>query len=246
MQNDNYLKIAVCDDDTKDRQVIVELIHEYLDRQQHYAKVEEFTSGEAFLAADVSQYGLVVLDIFMNELTGMATARRLIEEHPGIQIIFCSSSSEYAVEAYDVSALHYLLKPVKEEKLYAALDYFFRAHTSLRTISVKSGRIDETVYLSDISWIESFGHKCIVHTKHRDLETRMTLTQMAEQLPEEEFIKPIRYALVSLQAIAAIPGEVLTLTDATTVPVGRDQRASVKKAFMDYKLKSMLRKGGGR
>lgn len=246
MPNDNFLRIAVCDDDANDRQEIVQLLYQYLDQEQQYAKIVEFTSGEEFLDSDVSAYGLVILDIFMNEINGMETARRLVVEHPGMQIIFCSSSSEYAVDAYDVSALHYLLKPVKKEKLFSVLDFFFRAHTSLRTLQVKTGRIEESVYLTDILWIESSGHKCIIHTKNGELVTRMTLAQLAEQLSQEEFVKPIRHALVALSAVTAIPTEVLTLSDGTEVPISREMRQAMKKAFTDYRMKQMLKKGGMR
>ena len=246
MGTNEFLRIAVCDDDDTDRQAVISLLLKYLDQKQHYAKIDEFTSGEAFLASDISAYSLVILDIFMDRINGMETAKQLIVDHPGIQIIFCSSSSDYAVEAYDVSALHYLLKPVKEEKLFTALNYFFRAHTTLRTLQVKTGRIEESVYLSDILWIESEGHKCIVHTKSRDLVTRMTLAQLGEHLPSDDFVKPIRYAIVSLAEITAIPTEVLKLSDGSEIPVGRDMRQSVKKVFTDYRLKAMLRKGGGR
>lgn len=246
MGADNILRIAVCDDDDADRQVVTRLLLKYLDQEQHYAKIDEYTSGEAFLASDIFAYSLVILDIFMDEMNGMETAKQLIVDHPGIQIIFCSSSSDYAVEAYDVSALHYLLKPVKEEKLFAALDFFFRAHTSLRVLQIKTGRIEESVYLSDILWIESSGHKCIVHTKSKELVTRMTLAQLGEQLPADDFVKPIRYALVSLAEVVAIPTEVLTLSDGTEVPIGRDMRQQIKKIFTDYRLRAMLKKGGGR
>lgn len=246
MGADNILKIAVCDDDNEDRQAVTRLLLKYLDQEHHYAKIDEFSSGEAFLASDISAYSLVILDIFMDKINGMDIAKNLIVDHPGIQIIFCSSSSEFAVDAYDVSALHYLLKPVKEEKLFGALDFFFRAHTSLRTLLVKTGRIEEAVYLSDILWIESSGHKCIVHTKNKELVTRMTLVQLGEQLPAEDFVKPIRYAIVALQEVVSIPTEVLTLSDGTEVPIGRDMRTTVKKVFTDYRLKQMLKKGGSR
>lgn len=63
-------------------------------------------------------------------------------------------------------------------------------------------------------------------------------------MKDADFVRPIRYALVSLAAVATIPSDVLTLTDGSTVPISRDQRAEIKQAFMDYKMRILLRKGG--
>lgn len=241
----NYqMKIAICDDDANDRQTMLRLVTEYLDMHNYHIRVDQYTTGEAFLASDVDQYALVILDIFMGELTGIQTARRLVQEHPKLQIIFCSTSNAYAAESYDVSALRYFIKPISREKLFGTLDKFFHVHTSLRTLTVKCNRIDESIYLTDILWVEADGHKCIIHTAKNEVVTRTPFSQITQQLEGADFVKPIRYALVALQAIATIPAEVITLTDGTQIPVSRDLRGEMKKAFSDYKMRMLLKKGG--
>lgn len=241
----NYqMKIAICDDDEKDRAAMRGLVSEYLELHNYHIGIDQYTTGEAFLAADVGQYDLVILDIFMGELTGIETARRLVKEHPKLHIIFCSTSNAYAAESYDVSALRYFIKPISREKLFETLDRFFYVHTSLRTLTYKQNRMDESVYISDILWVEANGHKSILHTVKGDIVTRTPFSLIGDQLKDADFVKPIRYALVSLQAIATIPTDVLTLTDGTQVPISRDQRAEMKKAFSDYKMRLLLKKGG--
>ena len=65
---------------------------------------------------------------------------------------------------------------------------------------------------------------------------------VAEQLKEYDFIKPIRYAIVPMQMIAAIPTNELTLRDGTVIAIGREQRKAVKDAYMDYKMKQLLKR----
>lgn len=241
----NYqMKIAICDDDRSDREVMLRLVKEYLDIHNYHIGIDEYTTGEAFLSSDVEQYQLVILDIYMGELSGIETARRLIEAHPKLQIIFCSTSNAYAAESYDVSALRYFIKPISREKLFGTLDKFFHVHTSLRTLTVKQNRVDESVYIVDILWVEADGHKTVLHTRKGDVMTRTPFSQIAQQLDGADFVKPIRYALVSLEAIATIPSETVTLTDGTQIPVSRDQRAQMKKVFSDYKMRTLLKKGG--
>jgi len=240
----NYqMKIAICDDDANDRATVRQLVCGYLDAHNYHIGIDEYRSGEEFLTQKIDQYDLVILDIFMDALNGIETAKQLVQAHPDVQIIFCSSSNAYAAESYDVSALRYLTKPVGQDKLWNTLDRFFFVHTALRTLVFKQNRMDERVYLKDLLWVEADGHCCILHTREGDITTRTAFSKIWEQVEDADFVKPIRYALVSLQYVAAIPSDVLMLTDGTHVPISRDQRAAVKKAFSDYKMRRLLQKG---
>lgn len=245
-ENFKGLRIAVCDDMPEDRKTVISMIRKYLDANGHLAMIDQYASGEEFMAADLTKYDLVVLDIYMAKITGIQTAKQLVQRNPNVQIIFCSSSNEYAAESYDVNALRYIVKPIQEEKLQAALNVFLHAHKNIRTLNFKVNRMDEQVYVSDILWIEADGHKCIIHTRNGPISTRTTLAQLEEQLEGLSFVRPIRYALVSIAAVAAIPNNVLTLVNGETIPISRDQKANVTQAYMEHKMRSLMQKGGNR
>lgn len=240
------LRIAVCDDMEADRRTIITMMRNYLDANGHLAMIDQYASGEEFMLSDISKYDLVVLDIYMDKITGIQTAKRLVQRNPGVQIIFCSSSNEYAAESYDVNALRYLVKPVEESKLQAALNVFLHAHKNIRTLNFKVNRMDEQVYVSDILWIEADGHKCIIHTREGNVTTRTALGQLEEQLEGLNFVRPIRYALVSMEAVATIPNTVLTLVNGEEIPISRDQRANMTQAYMEHKMRSLMKKGANR
>lgn len=246
MSADNQLKIAICDDDEQDRAKMLGLVAEYIDKNNYHVHIDQYKAGEEFLASKVSEYDLVILDIFMAELNGIETAKKFVSDHPNMQIIFCSSSNAYAEESYDVSALRYLTKPVEKEKLFATLDRFFHIHTSMRTLVYKQNRMDEWVLLNDILWVEANGHTTIIHTRTGDITTRTSFSNICEQVAGADFVKPIRYALVSLKYVTSLPTDVFVLKDGTTVPISRDLRPDMKKAFSDYKMRQLLRKGGVR
>ena len=233
------LRIAVCDDEPSDRQALVSILQTYLDKTDHAARIDQFSSGEALLAAGPENYGIVFLDIFMEGVNGMDTARTIFKDNTRTKIVFCSSSPEFGVQSYDVKAVRYLLKPPAQDRIFEIMDYFFHVYTTLRTITVKVGRLEETVYVNDILWIESDRHNCILHTRGGDIVTRATFDKLLRQLPEGEFIQPIRYALVSLRAVTGTPNVELKLTDGTVVPISKDARAAVKKAYTAYCWKKM-------
>ena len=122
----------------------------------------------------------------------------------------------------------------------------FSAVILIRTLNFKVNRLDEQVYVSDIYWIEADGHKCTIHTRNGSISTRTTLAQLEEQLEGLHFVRPIRYALVSIAAVAAIPSNVLTLVNGETIPISRDQKANMTQAYMEHKMRSLMQKGGNR
>ena len=111
-------------------------------------------------------------------------------------------------------------------------------------LTFKQNRIDESIYLSDVLWIEAGDHKSIIHTKNGDITTSTIFKQFQMELEDADFIKPIRFALVSLEAIAVLPTDEIKLIDGTRIGISRDMRKEVRRAYTDYKMKKLLKKGG--
>ncbi|MEG2521114.1 MAG: LytTR family DNA-binding domain-containing protein [Christensenellaceae bacterium] len=243
---DEAIKIAVCDDLPKDRKHLLSMLGEYLDRNNIYAEMNEFSSGETFLSSDTASYQLVFLDIFMTGINGMETAKKLCFENPHALVVFQSTSRDFAAEAFSISALHYLIKPVDKEKLNTVLDKFFKHYYSVRTVTVKVGRIDENIYFSDILFIEAKNKKTVIHTKHGNLESSTPLFELEECLPNSDFCKPIRWALVSMREIINMPEDKIELSDGTMITISRSNRENIKKRFSDYKWNQMRTRLEGR
>lgn len=243
---ENSIKIAVCDDMKADREKIISLLSSYLDQNNLCAEIDEFESGEAFLQSDITCYRLSFMDIFMGDLNGMETAKKIIQLNDKIQIVFASTSIDFAAEAFNIDALHYIVKPIEKAQIYHVLDKFFENYYSIRTVEVKVGRLKENIYLSDILYIEAKGKKTLIHLKSDILEASQSLSEMAQILPEGEFCMPIRWALVSMREIVSISSEKLKLTDQTEIPVSHGKRDEVKKAFADFRWADMRKRMRGR
>lgn len=240
------IKIAVCDDNGEDRAQVHQYIADYLDANNLYAQIDEFISAEKFFESDSAMYDLVLFDIFMEGINGMEAAKQLIMSNGRVQIVFISTSIEYAAEAFNIEALHYIVKPIDRNQMYNVLDKFVDSFCAIRTIDVKVGRMVESVYLSDILYIEAKGKKTVIHLKKGDLETSQSLSEMAVLVPEGKFCMPIRWALVSMKEIIAVPASVVKLSDGTEIAVSRGKREEIKKIFADFKWADMRRKMRGR
>ena len=134
-------QIAICDDEEKQRAYIKSLVEGWLRQTFHHTKIQEYASSEQFLfeqAYDRTQ--ILFLDIEMEKMDGIALAREIRKHNRQMQIIFVTGYMEYIQEGYDVEALHYLLKPVSQEKIDSVLDRAVeRLKTADAVLLVESG-----------------------------------------------------------------------------------------------------------
>lgn len=120
-----------------------------------------------------------------------------------VEIIFISCSRDYAIESYDVSPLHYLLKPVQSEALESALNRFLDKTTSqsICFAAPKGGLLH--IHIADITYFEIYGHEIVIHIKNGTTESYTgTLKNMERLLPPMSFVRPHRSYLVSLRHAA--------------------------------------------
>lgn len=234
------VNIAVCDDDDYQRNRIIELVTKGFSKTDYIENIDRFESGEEFLAADRDKYDLVFMDIYMTGINGMETAKQLYSGNKHTKIVFCTTSSDFGVESYDVEAMRYLLKPIEEEKFFAVLDFFFKNFAAKKTITVKCDRIDETIALDDIIWIESQGHKSVIHTTNGEYTTRSSLAEFHKELESYGFMKPVRYALVSVNEVVGTPNKTIVLSDGTEFDIPKDKRVAIRNEFADIKYKRLI------
>ena len=123
-------KIAICDDLATDRNYLSSLCEIWGSHNSYHIQISEFTSAENFLFhyAEKKDFDILLLDIEMGAMDGVTMARKLRQDNQTVQIIFITGYADYISDGYEVDALHYLMKPIQEEKFFTVLD---RAVTKL-------------------------------------------------------------------------------------------------------------------
>ena len=114
------MRAAICDDRAEDAQLVAQYVREWGESREESVALEMFPSAEAFLFAydEDKNFDLLLLDVEMGGMDGVTMARRVRAENTAVQIVFITGYTDYIAEGYDVAALHYLVKPVREEKLF--------------------------------------------------------------------------------------------------------------------------------
>lgn len=229
-------KVAICDDSDADRRYIMDMVRSWASAAGHEVQIDGFPSAESFLFryAGESDYDILLLDIEMGAMDGVTMAKELRKSNDTVQIIFITGYSDYISEGYEVAALHYLMKPVNEEKLCLVLD---RAAEKLakneRVLNFEVSGEMVRVPIYQIHYADVLGNYVTVHAL-KDVTVKMTLGELEKQL-DERFYRVGRSALVNLTQISRVTRAEIRLNDGTAIPLPRGAYEGVNRAIINMR-----------
>ena len=228
------LRIAICDDSAADRDYLAGLARRWAGQRLHTVQLALYPSAESFLFAyaEDKTVQILLLDIEMGQMDGVTMARTLRKDNDGVQIVFITGYSEYIADGYEVEALHYLMKPVDESKLFSVLD---RAADKLcrneqfLTLELSGETVRLPVY--QIRYAEVQGNYVTVHAKS-DYTAKMTLSELETRL-DDSFFRLGRSALVNLGYVARVTKTAVTLNDGSVLPLPRGAYDRINRAIIN-------------
>lgn len=228
-------KIAICDDEQHQTEHMTSIASAWGKRYGHTCDIRTFPSAEAFLFAyeDDNTYDILLLDVEMRDISGIDLAKRIRRENSRAEIIFITSHFEFVGEGYEVDALHYLIKPVSEDKLMQVLSKAAEK-LSVEPPSVVITCEGETIklYEEDILYIESFLHYIVIHTKDREYKIKESISAFEEKL-SDDFYRIHRSYLVSLKAVTRISRTSVNIGK-TELPLARGKYDDINRAFIEH------------
>ena len=229
-------RIVLCDDVELERQILKELLTLYFEEKGEEISVIEYESGEA-LITDVEEgcleADLLFLDIFMRDMNGMETARKLRKMNRKVPIVFLTSSPDFAIESYEVQASGYLLKPYDVEKIKELTSRLLK-DDSKRRVAVKCKRQYRYLYTDDIMHIDSDRHAATIHMSDgAEIVTQEKLGDLETRIGEARFLRCHQSYLVNMDYIRDAQDDFL-LSDGTTVPIRVRGRKEMIDEYHDY------------
>ena len=230
------LSIAVCDDNETDLQYITDMVNVWAMQGRIPVSIKTFPSAESFLFhySENKDYDILLLDVEMGELDGIELAKQIRAQNSCVQIVFITGYPDFIAEGYEVSALHYLMKPVKPEKLAEVLDRAADLRQKERPfLLVSSERETIRLFLDDIYYVESQGHYMLIHTEQMQYRVRMTVSGLLEKL-DEGFYRCSRSFIVSLRHVCRITKSEVFLENQVSLPLGRGQYDEINKRMIRY------------
>ena len=228
------LNFAICDDSIIDSNYVKELVINWSTKRKYQVNINVFPSAEAFLFhyEENKNYDVLLLDIEMGKMDGVTLARNIRSSNKSVQIIFITGYSDYIAEGYEVEALHYLMKPLKEEKLYDVLE---RALSKViqNEKSIVLNLSDEIVRipLHEILYIDVDRNYITVHA-NKDYIIKKTLSEIEKEL-DERFFRIGRSAIVNLKFINRVTKQDVYLSNGVTLQLPRGIYEALNRAIIN-------------
>ena len=232
-------RIAICEDEKtflEENERICRGIMEKLDAEH---EIFLFESSAALLDAFFAQnkrYDLCLLDIVMDESSGMKLAQKLREHDFDSVIIFITSHPEYAIEGYGVNALHYLVKPICPDKLerLVAADYHRRFHQS--HIVFRTGVQNLRIATKDVVYLEIVGRSVnIALVDGSSVQYQGRLSDFLSGL--KQFVRCHNSFALNIANVREIEKTCAIAINGRQVPVSRTYYKDTQKAFLQQMRK---------
>lgn len=199
-----------------------------------------FLSAEALLCA-AAHFDIIIMDIKMAGLNGMEATQRLRAKGERCQVIFVTSCKDYVFQAFDVNAVHYLLKPVSEQNLHRALEKALSCceQTDIQTITITKGVCVQKIAQRDILYCEAVDHKIYICTQSARHDYYGQLHSL-QKLLDDRFFRCHRSYLVNMQYVSGKQGDCAVMTNGDKVLVSRRQQQQFSQRLLSSIRREVL------
>lgn len=228
--SEEIVRIAVLDDDRQETEALEEALRGW----DPTRSAECFADGASPLAAAKVQppFTVAFIDIYLPKENGVDIAKELVSLSPRTDVVFVTTSREHAVQAFEVGAVHYLVKPVTTGGIREAFSRIAAKWAKPRPIlSVKVGKALLSEFLENIVGISSRDHA--VEIELASGETFMVNCGSSELLPQldERFLNVRRGYVVNMEYIESMGAESCTLRSGEAVLLSRKGRTSLRETY---------------
>lgn len=228
--------IALIDDDPHERNYLSSLILSECKKLGIPIKqFSFFENGNDFLKGkELHQYDLIILDIFIGEMSGIDLAYEIRRQNKYVRIVFCSTSNDFACESYNVGASYYIQKPVTSQDITQMIERLDIEDYELRRFIQFPDQ--QQVLLRNIVYAEYSNHVITIHKKtDPDTKTRLALNQFIDIIKEFSFfITCNKGTIVNLYEVAEWNSGFFTMKNGVTVTISRRRKKEVECAYRHF------------
>lgn len=235
------IHIAICDDSKQERQILAALFKRYQELHATPLQIHIFQNGFSLLDAidQGKRFDITILDILMPGENGIEIARNIRASGTDTEIIFLTSSPEYAVDSYEVKAQNYLLKPVTKEKFFSSIDSILDELDEKDTASFiiyTTEKQYSRIRVSSLVYGEVTHRTITLHLADQTtISAVMTFTEFQDILKAyPDFIYPHRSYAVNMHYIQYVTKSDIILTDGQKIPLSRNNYTKISEQFLNF------------
>lgn len=236
-------KIAICDDESYFAEELKEIISDCMLKKGLVFEIDTYSSGAKFISLGIGmlRYSVIFLDINMDEIDGIMTAKKIREVTKEAFIVFVTAFVNYTLEGYKVDAIRYLLKGGNNFK--SAIDECINAIIEKMNYTIVTKRFNfnecaKEIALERLLYVESRLHKLEFHVMEDKMKIYTmydTLNNLASNLQDNDFVRIHQSYLVNLRYLMSVVRYQAVLTDGTALIIPKARYTYVKDKFISYR-----------
>lgn len=232
------INIAICDDQDYDRKNLKQILEKISLRNNIRFNIEEFRSGKELLniyKRDIPKYDVIFLDIILGDSNGIDVAKCILDLYNSVKFIILSSSKDFILDGYDISAINYIIKPSSieriEKELLRAIEMqennkkFYEINKNGNTVLLK---------LNNIYYFEVDHRKVNVYERENVIDYYDRLDNVEKNLMDKGFKRCHRSYVINISKIKELRSNEVKLLNEQIVPVGRKYKENLKETFFNY------------
>ena len=205
------IRLVVLEDEKTACDALLGCIKRYSEESKKNFDVVAYDNALDFIDKYKVSADVIFMDIQMPYLNGMDAAKKVREMDENVVIVFVTNLARYAIEAYEVNAYDFVLKPVRYSAFSMKMDricrYVERNRNGTRLLNIITREVKKRVYVSEIKYVEVRNHEVILHCVDEEIKFRGTLSAIANELHEAEFALCNSCYLVNLKYVTEIDGD---------------------------------------
>lgn len=228
------MRVAVVDDQLSAQDKLISYLEKNADALEIRLQIDRYNDGISLIDQFHNQYDLIYLDVEMEILDGMSTAKKIRERDPNTILVFVTNHAQVAIQGYAVEASDFLLKPLAEFTFQEHFRKIVKKMNALDgSIVVKVSGTTKKLLLHDIIYIESQGHYIDFVTKEFRVTTIDSMKNIEAKLPKERFFRISNSVIINYQHIDEVQRNDVIMKD-VVIKVSRARKKEFQESYAAY------------
>lgn len=236
-------QIAICDNDLEDLETVSRGVKSWIQKKARDSQFEMFSSANQLQKKieDGAHFDVYVLDIVMPRIDGIELGREIRERTSEAAIIYTTSEKEYALSAFGIHALRYIMKPVQEEELFSALDMAQALiQTRPRHIlqladenEIRKVNLDEVMYIENNvrTLLCTMSDGQVIRGNHYDRNFEQAVGAVNEL---DNFVRVHKSFYINMKYVSSLQPDSFLMDDGTEIYIASRRISQARASYMNF------------
>lgn len=238
------INVAICDDEISVVDKTKKLIEEY---NKYKINIHTYNKGEELIKSDIT-FDIIFLDIDMDGINGIETAKKIREYDKKVKIIYVTNYTDYTYSAFGVHAFAYLIKPINKDELYKQLDEVFSYIDEENDDNIEFITCEGLVRTSvkEICYFEYQSRKVVMKTLNKSYIINKKISDVAKEMEAYGFEIPHKSFCINLYNVKSVKGYDIYMMDGSIIPLSQKKSSLFRENLNIYISKQIDKQKRGR